>query len=433
VIRRLRGLTATTPGRYRAWSIVVVAALLATAVAGYVAARQLADATDRLEANTGPVLVATQDLVASLSEADAAATAAFLSGAPEDREQRGVYEDALSRAARQLEEVSSLIGDDEATHAVLADISVQLARYAGLVEAARARNLDGTPGAEQDLVAAVELLAGTISQDAESLTEATDARLDDDDADRTLVVLIAVALALAAAVLLIGAHQEVARRSRRRLNPALLAATVLVVAAAGLLLRGHLGAQGAIDDARRDGYESIALTAEVQVLGQRARADETVALIVDDAGRRAAADARAAELADADITDEDVDRARGGRDVDFDGLLTEVAQRADDDRERAAAAELLTRWQRYVDTVDDLRAAGPVPARAIAVAEGSSTFNGFNISVESVLGDNRSQFLDGLSDAEDRTAGLTAATVLLPLLAAAAALGGLQLRINEYR
>ncbi|HEX7276188.1 MAG TPA: hypothetical protein VF244_02345, partial [Acidimicrobiales bacterium] len=71
--------------------------------------------------------------------------------------------------------------------------------------------------------------------------------------------------------------------------------------------------------------------------------------------------------------------------------------------------------------------------RAIAVGPGSATFNGFNFSVESVLSDNRGQFLDGLASAADRMGSLTLVALFLPLVAAAGALGGFQLRINEYQ
>ena len=101
---------------------------------------------------------------------------------------------------------------------------------------------------------------------------------------------------------------------------------------------------------------------------------------------------------------------------------------------RAAVAELLVRWQRYADTVTALRAA-PTPdaGRVIAVDAGSSTFNGFNFSLESVLGDNRTQFLDALDRSSDALRGLTLLALVLPVLAALAALLGYQLRINEYR
>jgi hypothetical protein len=118
--------------------------------------------------------------------------------------------------------------------------------------------------------------------------------------------------------------------------------------------------------------------------------------------------------------------------------LADASSVADTDREHASVAEMLVRWQRYRDTSATIRAAastasGLPGARTIATNEGSSTFNGFNLSVESFLADNRTQFLDKLDAASDRLRGLRIAMIVLPLLAAALALWGVQIRWNEYR
>ena len=66
-MNRLRAAAATTPGRYRLWSIAPDVLLLATALAGWAAATALRSGTDRIRNNAGPVLVATQQLVSSLA------------------------------------------------------------------------------------------------------------------------------------------------------------------------------------------------------------------------------------------------------------------------------------------------------------------------------------------------------------------------------
>jgi hypothetical protein len=94
---------------------------------------------------------------------------------------------------------------------------------------------------------------------------------------------------------------------------------------------------------------------------------------------------------------------------------------------------MLVRWQRYQDTSAQLRSTtDAAQARALAVGPGSATFNGFNFSVESVLSDNRDQFLDGLASATGRLDYLNLVALFLPLAGALGALGGLQLRLNEY-
>ena len=433
-MNRIRAAAATTPGRYRLWSVAIAVLLLATAAAGWAAATALRSGTDRIRNNAGPVLVATQSLVSSLAEADAAATAAFLSGAQEDPESRRLYEQALARANEQIQEVSALIGDDEATHENLTSLSVAVTRYAGLVEAARATNRAGVADASRYLVDALNLLATTVADDATRLTDATQRRFERDEDRRDTGVLPAVALALIALGVLTAAQLWVFRQSRRVVNVPLALATLLLVGAIGWLVAATFRSGNDISQARADGYDSITLTSRIQTTAYRAKADETVALITGDQARRARAAATAQTLLAERASAAAVEAVRQGRDPALPGLLTDAAAEADSDRERAAVAEMLVRWQRYQDTATQLRStADPAQQRTIAVGPGSATFNGFNFSVESVLSDNRSQFLDGLASAADRVGNLTLVALFLPLLAAFGALGGLQLRINEYQ
>jgi hypothetical protein len=97
-------------------------------------------------------------------------------------------------------------------------------------------------------------------------------------------------------------------------------------------------------------------------------------------------------------------------------------------------AEAGLRWQRYLTTVAALRAApNAAAATAIAVGQANSDFNGFNFSVEAILGQNRGQFLDGLGTAADRTSRLPTGVLLLLLGALGAMFWGYQLRIRDYR
>jgi hypothetical protein len=431
-MNRIRAIAATTPGRYRLWSVVTAVLLLATAVAGWAAATALRSGTDRIRNNAGPVLVATQQLVSSLAEADAAATAAFLSR-PEDRESRALYEQALARASAQIEDVSALIGADPVTHESLKDLSVAVIRYAGLVEAARATNRAGIAEAPGYLVDALNLLGATVADDATRLTDATQRRFERDEDRRDTGVLPAVAVAVVALGVLVAAQLWTFRQSRRVVNLPMAVATLLLVGAIGWLVAATFQSRTDIETARADGYNSITLTSRIQTAAYRAKADETVALITGDAARRTSATATAQSLLAGPATPAAVDAVRQGRAPGVQGLLTDAAGVADSDRERAAVAEMLVRWQRYQDTAAQLRSITNVDQqRAVFVGPTSATFNGFNFSVESVLGDNRDQFLDGLASAADRLGSLTLVALFLPLLAALGALFGFQLRLNEY-
>ena len=117
--------------------------------------------------------------------------------------------------------------------------------------------------------------------------------------------------------------------------------------------------------------------------------------------------------------------------------MFDAARLADSPRERYAAAEMLVRWQRYRDTNRTIQAAATRgdrdAARLTATTTGNQAFNGFNLSVESVVQDNTTQFEDSLSSADHRLRYLGASALLIPLAALLLMLWGTQMRINEYR
>ena len=433
VVSRIRRAASTTPGLYRLASIALALLLVLSAAIATLAANRTELSSRRLKANTAPVLVATQTLLASLAEADAAATAAYLSGADEDREQRRLYEEALARATAQSEEISALIGDDESAHDTLKQLGLRINRYAGLIEAARATQRSGAAESAAYLLRGLDEIAAAVAGDAAQLTRLSEERLDR-DTDRSTVLFVAAAgLGLLAFLAIVGVSAVVTRRSRRVINPLLLVALLITGASTTWLIVTAARTANDITEAREDGYESIALTAEIQAAAFGGKTSESIALISGDVGSRADADASIARLTSRPIDASVADAVRAGTPPDTEGLFFTAAREADSARERAAVAEMLVRWQRYADTVVQLRATTGDPARAIAVGPASSTFNGFNFSVESVLADNRDQFLTAIADAEAKTSWLSSVTLLLPLLAALAALGGLQVRINEYR
>lgn len=432
VNRWLREALGTTPGRYRLWSVALGLLAAATGVACLVAVSAVSSSARQISENNGPVLVASQRLVASLSEADAAATASFFAGGEGDREQLRIYDEALARANVRLEEIAALVGDDPDVHEIVQEVSVDVTRYAGLMESARAYNRAGIAGGDRYLVDALDLLAGDINNDMTRLTDTVDSRLAAERANLTDDVILPVVLAGITLVLLILAQGHVVVRSHRLLSPLLMLATVLVVAAAAWLLVAVNDASDGIADASTDGYLSIALTADIQTSASQSKSAEIVALITGDAARRDDATSAAAKLSAAPITEAEVDETREGVSLDAAGLLFDAAREADSARERAAMAETMVWWQRYSDIVTALRQADPASATAIAIDQANPTFNGFNFTVESVLGDNEAQFIDGLDDATGSLRWLGLGSLGLALVAALLVVAGFQARINEY-
>jgi len=426
----------STPRHYRRASLALCALLLVLLAVAEISATNGSDSTRELSANTGPVLVSVQGVVASLAQADAAATAAILSGTAEDREQRNQYVDALARSEIELERVSALIGDDQEAHDLLQDIQTKVSRYAGLVEAARVQTLSSFPGAQATLVEAAALLT-EISHDATRLTSVSERRFNNEADRRSAGFPVTVLLFVAVVVALVYAQMDVARRSRRVLNVPLVLATLLVIGVFSWAVVIDQRARADLDAAQHEAYDSIAATAAIQAQGFTAKSAETLALITSDPASRQVADAAMKKLSsrtdDATAAGALATQARAGAHLPDQGLVFDAVNAADSPRERAVAADMLDNWGRYRASVNELRGATGDAAKAIARGSLSSTFSGFNASVESVLGDNEGQYRDALQHASDRY--FLADVVMLAGLLGAMALvvTGYRLRTREYQ
>ncbi|MEM7287364.1 MAG: hypothetical protein AAF480_13510, partial [Actinomycetota bacterium] len=368
------------------------------------------------------------------AEADAASAAVFLSGTDEDREQRRLYEVALERSTAQLEEVSRLVGDDDADHDTIKAIAADLTTYAGQVEAARLANVEAIDGATGRLTDAIATVQDGVVPQVQRITTAAQEQLDDDVRSGRILTVIALLALLVAGATLVFAQIWLSRRTNRILNLPLVGATALVAIALLWLLVGWVRQQSDLSTAQDDGYDSIALTADIQTTAFRYKTLESLGVLA--VGDAAEQDQLADVLASSEVDEGAVAAARSGS-AEGDGLLFDAARAADKVRELAATGEMLVRWQTYVDTSLEIRRGADAGDRdaavAAAIGPGNADFNGFNTSVESVLSDNRTQFADGLANADDRLRLLVPGMILLPLLAALLALWGWQLRITEYR
>lgn len=395
-----------------------MALLIVLAIAGAITAAQLESSTDEIDENTGPVLISAQGLVASVAEADAANTAVFLSGANEDRQQRRLYETALDRAPRQIENISARLGDDEPSRTALQTVASQLTVYSGVAERARLGNVAELGSATNDLETALDLVSGSsgMLSNIDTVTQRTQDRLDDDISAPAIPLIVTLALIVVALIVLLVAQLRLRARTKRTINPGLFLAMLTVIALGAWLLAANVGRTLDLNEARDDGYDSIALTAQLQTAAFDFKTDEAASIIGTSALSAADREARAADVGT---------------------LLDAIEAAAGSEREVAAAQELSTRWSRYLSTSDQisrlLSTGDPDAARALAIGAGNRDFNGFNTTVEAVLLANRDQFVEAVDSASNRLNWLLVGMIVLPLVAAAFALAGYQLRINEYR
>ncbi len=268
----------TTPG------VVVLIAVAVAAVglaAGLASAAALDDRINRQQAvltELEPVAYAAQNLYAASSAADAAAATIFLSGGTQTPLMRARYQQALAGAAGALADATAG-APDVASRTALAEVSAHLTTYTGLVEAARANNIQGFPIGSAYLREASSLMQTRLLPAAESVYAADLARVD--DAQRGIAALPVLGLALwAATLVVIGVGSAVlSRRTHRLFNIGLVSAAVIVL----VVMVGVVGAVYLAGDdiarARAEGTARFGALAEARILAQQARTEETLQLI----------------------------------------------------------------------------------------------------------------------------------------------------------
>ena len=405
-----------TPAFLRQWNVILLALVAAFAVVGSVASLIMRSASETTANNTAPALIGVQDLFASLAEANTAATAAFLSTqstGTEDRGSRNLYEDAIQRASAQTEEVSAIFGPDEAAHDALKEIGVSLNTYSGQVESARVSNANGLPGAETQLRQALGLVQNDVGSAVTTVTDRGQDQLATERASGRLLTWIAIGLGVLTLLALLRVQAGLLQRTNRILNPLLVVATLLIATVLGYLVVGPIVRGSNLDEASTGGYDAIAKTSEIQTAAFDLQSELSLKLL-------------------------------NGSSTDlnplFDTTGTKIGEMSgivDSVREEAAVTTLEVRWERYRMTARDIEALAEAGDQGAAVAlfqgEGLSTFNGLNTAIESVLSDNRSQFISGVDTASTAVSYTPFLSIIGPFLAALLIIWAIQRRLGEYR
>ena len=154
--------TATTPGKLRLLLVVLVVLSLAWGVLATLTADQHASAAADVVAAREPLTLAAQQIYRSLSDADATAASAFLSGGLEPAAARQRYDADISQAALGIEAAGALVGPSGSASKDLAALSAGLPVYTGEVGTAVADNRLGLPLGAAYLREASALLRGTL-------------------------------------------------------------------------------------------------------------------------------------------------------------------------------------------------------------------------------------------------------------------------------
>ncbi len=351
--------------------------------------------------------------------ADAAAATAFIAQA-EPRTVRQRYEQAITDAAVAVTRASSGLTDEPLVQ-LLGRINAELAVYTGLIEIARTNNRAGNPVGSSYLSEASALMQSAILPDAQQLYHETTARVDAETTASTQIPAPVILIVTATAVFGAFSHRWLARRTKRRINPGLvagaLAILVMVVWVGTALAISTSGSRSAKNTAA----ESLKTITDMSINAQQARADETLSLI-----RRG---------------DEEVRKQSFYERIDaMHKQLDEYLSRRDavDKGDLQGAADLLTQWRRADDRINSYISVGNYRAAtqvALGSGEHDSTpaFDKLDSALGKAMEQSRNELRDDILSARGGLAGATVGGVVLSLGAAVAVALGLWPRLSEYR
>jgi hypothetical protein len=404
----LRRFARTSPGLVVLSGVVVASSCLA---AGLICGAALHSSVDQRRGvldHSEPFAYAAQNLYAALSSADAAAATSFLSGGTQTPLMRARYQQALTAAASALADATAG-APDVATREALAAISARLVTYSGLVEAARANNVQRFPLGSAYLREASSVMQNDLLPAARSILSAGLARVD--QAQRQVASPpIASVVSLTVALATIGACSVLMLTlTNRRFNIGLVGSGLLIVVVVVWIVAGTRLAADDINRARSEGTARFGDLAEARILAQQARTDEMLQIIArGDADVGEAAYARHIQSLHARLGGESPSTAAAvDRWVAAHGIQTD-AYRAGE-------------YQRAVDLAIGPDGGGSAPEFAIVES-----------NLRSEMEAARVRQREGLSDAGRYLAGAPTTTVVAMVLAAAAAAFGLWPRLKEF-
>lgn len=427
-VGELRELAKTTPGVLIVFTVALVLVSVLVGLLTVVRVQSRALALDDLAARSGPLSIAAQDLYRSLSDADATANSAFLSQGLEPPDVRARYESDIAQAETALalavaaREPADLADQDSALSVLSREMSV----YTGLVETARANNRQGLP-----IGAAYQREASTLMREellpaAERLYADETAVLRADQDSAAGLPIVEILLAAVALVLLFFAQRYVWQRTRRRLNVGLLVATGAAVVSLAWVLIATFGVMANINASQENGSEQTDVLARARIAALAARGDETLTLVARGNG---------------DVHEKEYQKATRELALADGGLLGQARDLATDGAVRDRVAEAVDAQLAWAKVHTRIRAADDngdyLTAVDLAIEPGADRaagrFDAVDDSLRKAIAATQATFEDEVSQAGNALTGLVIGVILLALIAAAGAAGGIWQRLKEYR
>jgi hypothetical protein len=285
----------TTPDRLRGMAAVTVIVAVLLGVITAVSFTSIASGLRLIGQQSEPEVLATTDLYFRLNDMDAQVANVLLVGGQRglgiDRQQaQAIYEQDREQADQDLQRAAVVAGSLPSAQQLVRTLLDGLGRYEAL--AGEAMYLDGQgpgqPGRPPSAALvlyrqATDLLRSGILPAAQALTDQNTAALDRAyQAKRSTALYGTLWVALAGVALLaalVSLQFYLMLRFRRILNPALIGATVVILALVAASATGLAAQAGHLRVAKAEAFDSIIALSQARAVSDDANADESRYLV----------------------------------------------------------------------------------------------------------------------------------------------------------
>ncbi|MGW2745496.1 hypothetical protein [Streptomyces sp. NPDC001450] len=284
-----RRFWATVPARLRLLRAATLLLAAAVTILLLVAGLAVNGTWDSVAERDAPRTTSAADLNLALNDMDAQAANILLSNGDAGKgrlvtpfeKAAGFYGDARREIGHDLRTLSVAAQGDRSDEKTVENLTDDFAEYQELIGRALENDghTGGKPSALADYRKATDLLQGRLLPESRTLVSSNDRAFDGEcgAARSTLSAQLAATAALGVLLLVVlGVLQwYLARRFRRILNPALLAATVCTLFAVFLGSQMLTSSSGNLRGARRDAFDSVVALSRARAVAYDANADES--------------------------------------------------------------------------------------------------------------------------------------------------------------
>jgi hypothetical protein len=434
---------ATTPRRLRLLLVGLACLSLAWGALAALTAEQHASAAADVVAVSEPLSLDAEQIYQGLSDADATAAYAFLSGGLEPAAAQQRYNADITQAAIHIEAASALMGSSAArtqlpaplatqastagaaTGDDLATLSAGLPVYADEVGTAQADNRLGLPLGAAYLREASGSLRGTLLPAASDIYARESGLLTSASAQATglPLIVVAVVIGLGFGYVLYRSWRWLTRHTHRRVNYGLLVAAVAFAVSLVWLAGAFAVGRTELLHAQQQGSAPAEAFARADVAALRAHADESLTLI-DDSGD---------DSYQNDFVAQQKLLGPGP------GTLLGVVEASTGHRSAgSAAAADAQAWYRAHAALRTLDDSGEQNGHAAAVqsaltGDAAVKFAALSAALSDGISTHQAAFASSARSGRDAFTGLAAGMIVASLVMVAGCAWGLNRRLAEYR